>query len=225
MTQHTQSNGVHSAILLLGGGGHAAVVADAARGAGIPLAGYVDDRAPESARDRLAGLNYLGVIDDVPTILATTDRQIALHAAVGDNALRRQWLGQFSDHAIATIVHHSAVIAPDAELQPGCFVGPRAVINSRASIGRGAIVNSAAIIEHDCVVGSMAHVAPGAVVCGNVSIGSEALIGVAAAVIPGRNIGEGATIAAGAVVINDVDAHATVVGCPARTTSRSSIEA
>lgn len=220
MTQDVQNNGAHGAILLLGGGGHAAVVADAARSAGLTLAGYVDDRAPDSADDRLAGLNYLGVIDNVPTILATTDRQIAVHAAVGDNALRRQWLQRFSEHAIATIVHHAAVIAPDADLQPGCFIGPRAVVNSRASVGRGAIINSAAVIEHDCVIGSAVHVGPGALVCGNVSIGDEVLIGVGAAVIPGQRIGAGATVGAGAVVIDHVDAHATVMGCPARAVSR-----
>ena len=74
-------------LVLLGGGGHGAVVAEAARTCGWTVTGYLDDAAQTEAA-RLVGLERLGAIDDLDRIPAA-----ALgHAAVGDPTLRRRWL-------------------------------------------------------------------------------------------------------------------------------------
>jgi acetyltransferase-like isoleucine patch superfamily enzyme len=49
-----------------------------------------------------------------------------------------------------------------------------------------------------------------------VRVGRDAVLGASVVVLPGVVIGEGAIIGAGAVVLEDVPAHVTMVGNPAR---------
>ena len=209
-------------LVLLGGGGHGAVVAEAARTCGWTVVGYLDDAA-QTAAARLVGLERLGAREDLDRIPAA-----ALgHAAVGDPTLRRRWLDALAARTAGPIGHESAVVSPSARLAPGSFVGPRAVINARAVVGRGVIVNSGAIIEHDCVLADFCHVAPGAVIGGSAVVGEQCVIGLNAAVLPGVHIGAGSTLGAGSVAVAGVPDGVTAVGVPARPTeaSRASTEA
>ncbi len=61
---------------------------------------------------------------------------------------------------------------------------------------------------------------PGATVSGNVHLGEGVTIGTGANVLPGVTIGAGAFVGAGAVVTADVESGVTVVGAPARPTTR-----
>jgi len=202
------------ALVLLGGGGHAAVVADAARLVGWVLLGIYADDPPEL--EALDGLEHLGTIADAATALAGEIDPVAAHAAVGDAALRRAWLESLPDVDLPAVVHPRAIVSPEAAVRAGAFVGPGAIVNAGAVIERGAIVNSGAIVEHDVRVGAFAHVAPGAVLGGAASVGADALVGLNATVLPGRTIGAGATVGAGAVAVRDVPAALVVTGSPAR---------
>lgn len=203
-------------LLVIGGGGHAAVVIDAARCAGWTISGVLDDDpACEGALDALAVVR-LGSIDDGSSVLDALPEGTVIHAAAGDPALRRAWVRQFEDVRLATIVHPSATVARSAILHDGVFVAPGAVIGPRAWIATGVIVNSGAVVEHDCELGDYAHVAPRSVLAGGVRVGAATLIGVGATVQPGAAIGAGATIGAGAVVLDDVPDGETWYGVPAR---------
>jgi sugar O-acyltransferase (sialic acid O-acetyltransferase NeuD family) len=201
-------------LLLMGGGGHASVVAESARAAGWSIAGFLDDR-PEGTEASALGVEWLGVIGDLHTVLERL-ADAAVHAAMGDNELRRRWSADAGRALAPPIVHPSAVVSPSATLADGVFIAPRAVVNARAVIERGAIVNSGAIVEHDCRLGAFCHVAPGVALGGNVSVGEQALVGIGATVIPGRRIGARATLGAAAVAIRDVPEGTTAVGFPAR---------
>lgn len=203
-------------LVLLGGGGHAAVVAEAARSCGWTVTGYLDD-AGQSAAARLIGLVCLGAIADWTRIPAP-----ALgHAAVGDASLRRRWLDALAARVAGPIVHESAVVSPSATLAEGSFIGPRAVVNARAVVGRGVIVNSGAIVEHDCVLGDFCHVAPGAVIGGSAVVGERSTIGLNATVLPEVRIGAGVTLGAGSVAVEGVPDGVIAVGIPARQTAVS----
>jgi UDP-perosamine 4-acetyltransferase len=197
-------------LVLLGGGGHAAVVADAARSAGWTVLGFFDDN-PQTGLSGPPGVSRLGAISDALLI----GRGLA-HAAVGSPALRRRWLDAMGDRVAPAIVHAGAIVSPSATIAEGAFIGPGAVVNARASVGRGAIVNSGAIVEHDCVLEPFCHVAPGAALGGGVHVGAESLVGIKAAVRPGIRIEAHATVGAGAVVTRDVPQGATATGIPAR---------
>lgn len=194
-------------IVIIGGGGHALVVAEAACTLGLTIRGFRDDRPTA----RLLDLEHLG-----PITGASSD---TLHAiiAIGDVATRRRLLAVLPGPFV-TVVHPTAHVSAGpftATLGPGTYVAPRAVVHSHARIGPHAIINSGSVIEHECDLGENVHVAPGAVLGGRARVGSHTLIGLGARVLPAVTIGTGCTVAAGAVVIRDVPDGATVKGVPA----------
>lgn len=201
-------------IVILGGGGHAAVVADALDADGHPIAGFIDDRPVPGLPGRAPHRGGFDALSDLDP-----DAE-AIHAATGNPALRRAWLRAARRRGlpIATVIHPAAVIARSAQIGRGAFIGPRAVINARAVVGAGAIVNTAAVVEHDAVVGAFAHVGPTAALAGGVRIGRCTLVGMGALVLPRRTVGTDAVVGAGAVVTRDVPAKHRALGAPARAT-------
>ncbi len=189
-------------VTLIGGGGHAKVVADAARAVGVTIAGFVDDD-PEA---RVPGLEHLGPIER-----AGDD----WHLCIGDVATRVRVLESLLGLGIV-IVHPAAIVSPTATLEAGVFVGPGAIVNADAHIEANAIVNSGAIIEHDARVGHASHIAPGSVLCGAVTVGRSCLVGAGAVLMPGAEVGDLATIGAGAVVRGGVPPRCVAVGVPAQ---------
>ena len=197
---------MNNPVTLVGGGGHASVVADAARAAGIVIAGFVDD-APDA---RVPGLEHLGPIGRAGE---------HWHLCIGDVGTRVRVLESLGGMG-TTIVYPTAIISQTATLGAGVFVAPGAIANAQARIDEHAIINSGAIIEHDARVGRASHVAPGAVLCGAAIVGQGCLIGAGAIVLPGVEIGDGATVGAGAVVKESVPPGCVAVGAPARVLER-----
>lgn len=198
-------------LILIGGGGHALVVAEAAILAGLAIAGFLDDSPrPALAADpfrapRLGGLGRLDLLQGHLWILS-----------LGDLAARAALLPQLTHcPGAASVIHPSAHISPSASIGRAVYIGPHAVIHTRASIADHAVINSGAIIEHDCRIGRNAHVAPGAVLGGSVTVGEDTLVGLGSRVLPNLAIGRACTIGAGAVVTSPVEDNATVVGIPA----------
>lgn len=204
-------------ITLLGGGGHATVVAEAAHLAGfIPIGVYDDD--PDCLATRYpCSLPSLGTLRDMPAG-AHQGPSAPWILCLGDSATRRAILDQLTSHHFPPIavIHPRAHVSPIASLAPGVFVGPLAVVHTCARIDPHAIINSAAVVEHHCHVGENAHVAPNATLGGNVTIGPDTLVGLGATVLPGVRIGAGCVVGAGAVVCHDLPDACCVVGSPAR---------
>ncbi len=205
-----------SNLVLLGGGGHALVVAEAAALAGYFVTGFYDDRTDAVLARRVAAVR-LGSLDDFLNADGTT----AYIITIGDTATRsalehRVRRGRPATRACRAIVHPRAVVSPSAELGAGAFIGPGAIVHSFAHVADHAIINSGAIVEHECKIGEHAHIAPGAALGGNVSVGRATLVGIGSRVIPGVKIGNDAVVGAGAVVIRDVQDRTRVVGVPAR---------
>lgn len=211
---------IDPSLVILGSGGHAAVVAEAATRSGWRVVGVASREMPAAERP-FERADWLGDPDDVDgraRIGALLAQGAKVHAAVGDATLRRRWTSFFEEHgidALAAVVDPSAVVSPSARLAPGVFIATGAIVHARAVVGTGAIINTRAVVEHDCVVGEFAHVSPGAILCGGVRVGRSAQVGAGAVVVPNRSIGDGATVGAGAVVIRDVVSGVTAVGVPA----------
>ncbi len=203
-------------VALLGAGGHAAVVRETLRAAGRTFAGvYADEGAPALAPDAAALQPRLGSVE------SAFDSEVAggpaLFPAVGDNRLRLAWLERIAAARLApAIVHPTAVIASDASIAPGVFIGPRAVVNARARLAAGAIVNTGAIVEHDCDVAEGAHLAPAATLAGGVRIERGVLIGAGAVCVPRVVVGAFTVVGANATVVRDLPPDVIAVGTPAR---------
>lgn len=199
-------NGEPGEILILGSGGHAAVVAESAVRAGWRVIGTAAAQGGTIGDPDGAG---------AAEIERAARTGAALHAAVGSADVRERWTRRFAGARFATVVDPSALVSPSARIEHGAYIGAGAIVQARASIGAGAIVNTRAIVEHDCVVREFAHLAPASVLCGSVTIERGAQVGAGAVVIPGRAIGAAAVVGAGAVVVRDIAAGATAVGVPA----------
>jgi len=198
-------------LLLVGGGGHALVVAEAALEAGHILAGFLDDDPAAAVANAHPGIPRLGGLNDTPESGPT-----ARILAIGDLPRRRAMIGQASPIPAHSVIHPDASVSPSARIGAGVFIGPHAVIHTLARIGPHAIINSGAIVDHECDIGENVHLAPGAALGGRVRVGPDTLVGLGARVIPNISIGRGCTIGAGAAVTRDIPDHTTVVGVPAR---------
>ncbi|MHA6732229.1 acetyltransferase [Devosia sp. A369] len=196
-------------LALIGAGGHASVVADAALLQGIgSLSFYSED-------DRQVGKVFLGY--SIERLRAEAPIR-HFHICIGENQVRTRLcniLSGWGFHALS-VVHPSAVVSRFANVDEGCFIAAGAVLAPNSRVGKSTIINHHATVDHDVRVGDYCHVAPGATLGGAVCIGDGALIGAGATVLPGVSIGNNATIGAGAVVLEDVPQGATVVGVPAR---------
>jgi sugar O-acyltransferase (sialic acid O-acetyltransferase NeuD family) len=202
---------------VVGAGGHAKVVLALLRDRGHEVGVVVD------ANPALHGTTILAhkVLPE-SALVVEPDRLVVV--AIGNNAVRKQIAERLAQrgHRFAWLVHSTAWVSPDAQIEPGAVVFAGAIVQPGVTVGAHAILNTGCSVDHDCVVGAFAHVAPGARLCGGVHIGEGALVGVGASAIPARHIGAWATVGAGAAVIRHVDSGVTVIGVPARKTTRSS---
>jgi len=196
-------------LILIAGGGHAMVVAEAAHLAGLRIVGLFDDRTDAAIEIGEVRIPRLGPLDD---LAAAAENHCIV--AIGDIAARRALI-ETLEAPLATVIHPSAFVSPTAEIGGGVFIGPGAIVHSRARIADHCIINSGAIVEHDCRVGENTHIAPGAVLGGEVEIGADTLVGLGSRVLPGVKIGTGCTVGAGAVVPKDIGDAITVRGVPA----------
>lgn len=212
-------------IILLGGGEHACVVADAIaarRDAGHPadvVEGYAGPAGGQIVERRF-GLPYLGTDRHVANERVDVHFVLALGAPQKRRVALDELRRETRELRFATVVHPRAAVSSSARLEPGAVVMAGAVVNTGAVVGEHAIVNSGAIVEHDVEVGALTHVAPGATVGGGARIGRDVFVGLGAHVRDHISIGDRAVVGMGAVVVNDIDAGDTVVGVPARVVRR-----
>jgi sugar O-acyltransferase (sialic acid O-acetyltransferase NeuD family) len=205
-------------LILLGGGGHALVTAEAALAEGHVVAGFLDDDPQAVLGHGHPGIPCVGALEDLAPL--QSPRSTPWIIALGDLAHRRaliQRLGRKPPARPAlSVCHPSAYVSPTARIGPGTLVAPRAVVHALARIGQHAIINTGAIVEHECQVGENCHIAPGSILGGRVTVGDDTLIGLGARVLPNLAIGRGCVIGAGAMVIRDIPDGAKVMGVPAR---------
>lgn len=204
-------------IIVLGAGGHAAVLIEALLLAEKPVGDWVMDDDPALQGSRIDGRLVCGG----DQVFTRSNDSIQLANGVGSAALphaRESIYERFASkgYRFVDVVHPAAVISLSAELGQGVQVMAGAVVQARARIGANTILNTRCSVDHDCVIGDHTHLAPGVTLSGQVNIGKGCHLGTGAVVIQGVTIGEGAMIAAGAVVASDVAPGQTVMGVPAR---------
>ncbi|CAK0746630.1 putative UDP-N-acetylbacillosamine N-acetyltransferase [Gammaproteobacteria bacterium] len=203
-------------MILLGGGGHAAVLWDILRQTGVNLLGVVAPGPPASLA--LAGLAWLG---DDDAVAHYPPSQVSLVNGVGsvaETTARHAVFERFTadGYEFVSVIHPSAGVSTlEHTAGAGLQVTAGAVIGPHTRLGDNVLINTRAVVEHDCVVGDHCHVASGAVLCGACHLAHAIHVGAGAIVKQGVRVGEHATIAAGAVVVNPVEPYALVAGVPA----------
>lgn len=194
-------------LLVVGAGGHAKVVIDTARTAGLSIAGVVGAATDTTEILGIPVSRDAGGIDFDGFIIA-----------VGNNRVRARLFAEYRDRGLEplSVIHPSAVIAKSVVIGAGTFIAAGVVVNVDARIGEDAIVNTGCTVDHDCIVGDHALVGPTASLCGESRIGAGVTVGAGASIIPVKRVGDWTIIGAGAAVVNDIPPGVVCAGVPAR---------
>lgn len=205
------------AIMVIGAGGHARVVADALIECGRDVVGFIDSD-PHKVGTTIMGRPVAA--EDKLAEVATRTSHLLVNGIGGvlHTRLRKQVQERLETNGwrFTSVRHPSAILASQAKVSHDSQLLAGSIVQAGARAGRGNIVNTGAIVEHDCVIDDWVHLAPAATLCGNVTIGAGSVVGARAVIIQGIRIGADTLVGAGAVVIRDFDGDGILHGVPAR---------
>jgi sugar O-acyltransferase (sialic acid O-acetyltransferase NeuD family) len=196
-----------STLSILGAGGHASVVINAA----LLSENHNRIEVFDEALDRR------GYFLDGIRVQQGLPENSLVHIAIGDNKIRKR-LGEMlkkEGKTLYYVMHPRAVVAHTSKVADGCFVAANVVIAPNVQIDEGCIINHGAVVDHDCHIGAWTHIAPNATLGGGVRIGKGCLIGAGAVILPKIHIEDEVIVGAGSVVTRSVEAGVTVMGIPA----------
>ena len=193
-------------LVVLGDGGHARAVVDAALSTGeFEIEAVVGINESNEALWEKMGITWVS--------------EEGLEGLANPEAFAIVGLGQIKDpepraeaflrltslgFELATVVAPSAYVSKSAAIGKGSVVMHGAVVNAHARIGENTIINSLALVEHDAVVGSHSHVSTRAVINGECRIGDNTFVGSGAIVKNGVSIGTRCVVPMGALVFSDL---------------------
>ena len=205
-------------IAILGASGHGKVVAEIAELNGFDEIVFFDDAWTVNDREAARADFPWQLVGNTESLLTCLRDFEACAVGIGNNGTRWEKLTALkrAGARLTPLIHPAATVSKYADLGEGSVVMANAVINPFVKIGEACIVNTASTIDHDCILQDAVHVSPGSNLGGGVEVGFQSWVGIGACVKQYLKIGSGATIGAGAAVVNDVPAHQTVVGIPAR---------
>lgn len=201
-----------SALLILGAGGHARSVADAALATKHwDSVAFLDDNPQNNMP---LGFPILGGLDLVPKLRKRYD---GAFVAWGNNILRMEWIDRLDAMGfdLPCVIHPHSCVSHFAVLGKGCVVMAGAVINVEARVGRGCILNTGCTVDHNCVLGNGVHLSPGVHVGGDTTIGARTWVCVGASIGSQRSISGDCIIAAGSAVVKDILEPGLYAGVPA----------
>lgn len=124
-------------LVILGSGGYGRTVADVANQLNYSII-TLDDSIPDHSLNSFS--SYIN--DDTYFI-----------PAFGNNSFRMEWIEKVckAGGQLATLIHPTAYVSPQAKIKEGCVILPKALINTNVEVGKGCIINLGAIVDHDCV--------------------------------------------------------------------------
>jgi len=196
-------------LAILGSGGHASSVADAAISAGFRIVGFLGSPASQS-NSALAPL-----IDDISELdLDVVD----LCLGVGTNFLRdemyREVMSAFPAARFPQVAHSTAWVSPEASMGAGSVVLAQASIGPKARMGIGSLLNTGASLDHHSTLGDFASLGPGARAGGTVEIGQRTMVGLQVGILQGLRVGRDTVIGAQSLVTTDMPQLSVAMGSP-----------
>lgn len=202
-------------LVLIGGGGHASVLADVLASQGREIVAVISPN--EISNRNLRSISTRISSDN--EILRFKPNEVSLINGIGmrpysniRELINKKFIGL--GYRFETVVANTAYVSSSAILQEGVQVLQNCVINAGAFIDEHSIINSGAIIEHDCEIGSYNHVAPRATLCGQVKSENGVFFGACSVVLPGCIIGKQSVIGAGAILNHDLSANSIIYPAP-----------
>lgn len=202
-------------VAIWGVGGHAHVVAAAARMCGWTVDCFVE--APQTGLENDAVVIRLATAEQVLETLRKRKLE-AVFLGFGHCQGRKDIGEKLSNAAfvLPVLVHPAAYVASSSKLGIGVFVGAGAVIDPGVSVGRFSIINNGAVICHDTSIGDASHICPGTVVAGACTIGERCWVGAGSILREHLRIVGGTFLGCGSVVVKSIDKPCLVFGNPAQ---------
>ena len=199
-------------VIVLGAGGHAAVVISSLRRLELNIIGITT--ADNLDSDTLLGIPVLG---DDNEILRRSSTSVLLANGIGATLP-----GRTARHLCAekmrskgfkflTLIDASSICVPEVAISEGVQIMAGAVIQPRVSIGKDSIINTGARVDHDCEIGVNCHICPGVTLAGGVRVDSGTILGAGTTVIPGVSIGSDSIVGAGSVIFEDIPPRSRVI--------------
>jgi acetyltransferase EpsM len=162
--------------------------------------------------------NHGKLVLDVPVRASLADAPASSPwvYAIGQNEARRAILAKHPTRKFATVIHPTALVAPDAEIGEGCTIEKHSVVGPGVRLGRCCIVCHRAVIEEQSILGDFVFVGSGSITGPRASIDEAAVIGMGALVLPGLRVRQGSTVGIGSIVTQDTLPSVSLLGAPAQ---------
>ena len=200
-------------IVIVGNGGHASSVAEAASSHGFEVDCLLGTSEDSLGGDFAALLSALSKFDLSSTSLAL---------GLGTNHLRSMAFerihSMFPEARFPVVIHSSAWVSPTASLGQGVVLLAQDSVGSGSTLGVGALINTGASLDHDSTLGDFASLGPGARTGGNTLIGPRTMLGLQAGILHGRTIGEDTVVGAHSLVVEEIPPLSVAMGTPCRVT-------
>lgn len=199
-------------VILIGGGEHARVVADAIRSKGdsLELIGFVDPN-PDGEMASLLRAPHLG--DDAALVRYPDAVAVVAVGSSQHGSPRREVVARLASvvRGWATVVHRDALVAPDALIGEGSVILAGAVVHVGARIGAHCVIDPTAVVGHDVAIGDYVMVSSGVVLGGGASVGTGAFLGMGALIRDHCTIGSDSFVGMGTIVVSDVGSGTRVL--------------
>jgi sugar O-acyltransferase (sialic acid O-acetyltransferase NeuD family) len=196
-------------LVIIGAGGHASAVWDAASSAGFTTLAFVDPGRTET----LCGVAVVQSLDTLE------GNELNIVLGMGTNFSRESEYQRIKQAYPAarfpSIVHAAAWVSPMATVSDGTVVMSLASVGPGCALGVGAVVNTGSSLDHDSALGAFASLGPGAHTGGNVRVGERSVVGLNSGILQGRTIGSDSVIGAQSLVNKDLPNNVLAYGAPA----------
>ncbi|MBD3920699.1 acetyltransferase [Paenibacillus sp. PR3] len=207
---------MNTPIIVLGAGGHAKVCVDLLLRQGRTIIGYAGPVSSDWMEQR--GIHYIGEDAQVAECDARNVTLVNGIGMIGQDLLRSRIFNHFRSqgYTFETIIHDSAIVSSDVELEEGVHIMAGAIVQAGSTIGVNTIINTRSSLDHDCRIGAHVHISPGAVLCGGAVVGDSTHLGASATIIQNVTVGVRCVVGAGSVVLKPVADDKLVYGVPAK---------
>ena len=199
--------------LIIGGGGHAAALAEILIKQNKPLLGVV---TPEILAGHTIFDSVQHYVHDDDVLKFSVENVLLVNGigAMPQQTLRKKIYTRFTElgYTFATIVADSAKVSNFSSIGCGVQVMNNSVVNIGTVIGINTIINTSSTVDHDCYIGADCHLATGSTLSGQVTIGTNVHIATGVNIINNVTIGDNAIIGVGANITKSIPSNSIVYG-------------
>ena len=202
--------------LIVGGGGHAASLAEILIKQGANIVGVVSPQI-SAGKALFEGVPHYVSDDD---ILKFSPESTLLVNGIGSmpyQSLRESLYNRFRSmgYKFATVIADSATVSDYSALESGVQIMNRCVVNIGCTVGENTLINTSTSVDHDCKIGAHCHLAPGTVLSGQVVVENNVHAATGVKIVNNVTIGENSIIGVGANITKSVLPNSIVYGARA----------